>query len=428
MDEGDALPGRPEEGEGEGEDPQVVPHQDLWRALQSEREELKALRRKWGDGHWTVQGAQERVAAAEERWRLGKPATPLSRALQRAEQAVRRADERVDQTITKIKALDEDYNRMRDALEETLAEERTKARDLKLKLAEAQAAVGEEAARVRGGGGRGGGTACGAASEDKKVLASSVEAIQSRIAPQLAAVAEALEVGGGPEELRQQVHALMSNITEVHGKMQQRVETAGGDEGRVFDIADNVSELPELDDDDWRAHGYTWQDDGWHGGGRYDYDHGATNGYYDGYWGGQYGYHGQAAFGHHGYQRAWDASDQGGGVRRTKRRWPGGEDDQADMEVQSFDQMHSPSHLTAAGATKGPAADDGSGEQQERAAAATAAEAAATAEAATTLAKRVEAFRRTAESKGIDIADVDLDSNSITLEKLNEIAVSRFGQ
>ncbi len=217
MDDGDPHADRPEEGGGDGENPQAVPHQDLWRALQAEREELKALRKKWGDAHWTVQGAQERVAAAEERWKQGKPATPLSRALQRAEQAVRRADERVDQTITKIKALDEEYNNKRDALEEALVEERTRARDLKHRLAEAQAAVGEEAARARGGGGRGAGAAGGAANDDKKVLASSVEAIQSRIAPQLAAVAEALEAGGGPQELRQQVHALTSHVQHHRG-------------------------------------------------------------------------------------------------------------------------------------------------------------------------------------------------------------------
>ncbi len=95
--------------EGEGKEyPQPASHQDLWRALQSERDELKALRKKWGDQHWTVQAAKQRVAAADERWKNGKPAAQLSRVLQRAEQGVRKADERIEQTIAKIRALDEE--------------------------------------------------------------------------------------------------------------------------------------------------------------------------------------------------------------------------------------------------------------------------------------------------------------------------------
>ncbi len=414
----------------EDEDQRQPSPQDLWRELQVERDELRTLRRKWGDSHWTVHAARQRVEAAEDLWRSEKPATMPSRVLQRAEQSVRKAEERVSQTLEKIQKLDTEYQAKRAGLEEDLEDERGKLRECRTRLGQAQADVGAAARRVNDDGGDEAQHDQDRAAE-RRVLAASADQIQLHIAPQLAAAVEAVEAGATTEAVRQQLHSVLACITDVHGAMQQQVEAPERQRRWHYDIADDESDLPELDAEDWRRCGGGWSE--W----------GSRHHEYQGYQAAQVGY-GHGGGGHwggghsygHDYGCSWywagdQRSGDDSGPPRSKR-WRADAEAFADaMEEQEPRDMQVPAHL-----------EDGAGPREQGAAAGSAASAAA-AMAATgagaaeatagggasaqdaQLLGMVEAFRKTAGERGVDISDISMDG--ITAAQLQLLATARFG-
>ncbi len=409
---------------------------DPWKELQKEREGLKQLRKQWGEDHWTVRLAQQRVDAAEQHWQSERPATRPSRLLQRAEQTVRKLEERADNIVSKLRSLDEEYNRKRDALEADLLGERTKLREARGRLVEVQAQVGAEACR-----GSGGAAPQGA---DRQVLASSVDALQQLVAPQLAAVAEAVEVAGVDDGVKQQLHQVMASLSSVHGSMQQHIAVPEHRHAGRFDIGDGEESLPSLDDADWARHaaaeprdgqgwGYCWNGhvayqrgggyNGYNGYASHRHDYGASA------WHGGYADGGQQAG--HWY---WSAADDGEEQERGSKRGKCGTHaayEYDPMEEQRFEDMVVPTggdggSATAANAEAGAAA-----------AAATTASAAGSAggvadvggETPMDRTARMDAmvakFRRAATERGVDVSDVDVGAT--TAEQLQRIADERFG-
>ncbi len=376
-----------------------------------------------GEEHWTVQTAKQRVAEAEDLWRSEKPATQPSRLLQRAEQAARKAEERVAKGVEGIQALDAEYESKRASLVEALEEEREKLRECRINLAHAQDQVGAAGRRARN------------ESEnetrrtaERQVLQSSVTLLEQQVAPQLAAAVEAAESGGASDELRQQLQAVMACLTNVHGDMQQVATAPYGRAHWNFDISDEESELPELDENDWRQH-YQYHGEwrtGWdHQYYDYRYNYGGQANCYGDWW--QYGSNGRTNDGNQRYWPAGGGYEEGDDPRCPKRgRAAGWSSDE--MEEQAYDDMHAPEHieakvaeqeLAAAAAAAGTAEEDAARQQQQQQ------QLQLQQEEGAKLATMVEAFRKSAEEKGVDITDVDL--GAVTVPQLQLLATARLG-
>ncbi len=200
---------------------QSQPHQELWKELQGAREELRFLKKKWGDEHWTVRMAKEHMEALDATWRQERPEGMLSRRHVRAEQAVRKADAKVAQAIEEIHELDRQYEAKREDLEARLEDERAKLRECRTKLDLVRAEVG-----AKGGRSAMADTATddreGAA--DREALLATVQCLQSEIGPTLAAVSDGLETEGAADELKQKFQSVVAKLHSVHGVLQQRAE------------------------------------------------------------------------------------------------------------------------------------------------------------------------------------------------------------
>ncbi len=388
-------------------------HQQLWEELQAHRADLKIIRRQWPEGHWAVVAAQQKVDATEEAWRNEKPLPPPSRALLRAEQAVRKAEARASDLESKIGKLEAEYRRKRSDLELALAEETTRLEECRTALAHAQEAVGAEGRRQSDG--------AGGLAEGGMVRAA-VSTLETDVAPQLAALLEGLDSTSVDDELKQAAQALNAKLHSMHAEMSRMAEMvesghghsswgwSGGHSGSYghhysYDIGDGDS-LPELSDGDWNAVG-------------------AQNHYANGGWGGYAGgWHDQWYSQHYRQQwydpHAWDDAPCDGPPNKKGRA-----DDTAAMEEQQYEEMQVPGHITT-GASPIAAEGPGATTPQPTAPGAASAGQAADAEASrTALQAQVAEFQAAASARGVDISDVDLCT--ITAEQLQLLAVARLG-
>jgi hypothetical protein len=362
--------------------------------------------------------AQEKVRVAEDAWRSEKPAAQPSRALWRAEQALRKAERREDGLLQKIKSLDAEYERKRSAIEDALVDERAKLRDCRLALSRAQAEVGAEARRHEGAP-MDGDPAAAAPRADGAAVKAAVASLEADVAPQLAALVDGLESSGAADEIKQCAQALMAKLHSVHGDLQQAAEggCSGYSEEPHYDMADGDS-LPDLTEQERGAWGSDWHQQhdpprhqGW--GGWYGYaDDWGCRPYYPDYGAHQPWYHADSQ------GRAADA--EAVGERPNKR---GKVEDDSAMEEQAYSDMAVPEHMCAPAASGGPAA-----QAEAAAGGATAAAEASAANAkaaqAEVLRTRIAEFRAAARERNIDIGDVDLAS--VTEEQLEEMVRARF--
>ncbi len=368
-------------------------HQALFEELQKERAELKQLRRQWPEGHWAVATALDRVAAAEDAWRSEKPAPLPSRALLRAEQAVRKGEGRVDAIISKIRELDAEYERVRDELEEELGGERQRLRDSRAALKQAQEQVGaqgrcqgEDEIQRSGGDGE-------AWEQSGQAVRDAVSSLEEEVAPELTALVAHLESSGAGEEITQKAQYLMSKLSAVHSGLHHLAQNQ--QRHQHYDLAESES-LPELTDqerqqmqgwtDDWYYQERQWQPWG---------DHWASP---------QVDWRGGWADAQSGHGAAWQHCHYG----ESRPEWGGdswpreppnkrGKAGDGAMEVEEGPPAHAPAE----------AAEDG-------------AEAAARA----VQRARVAEFRSAAASRGVDVSDLNLDD--ITLEQLDAVAATRL--
>ncbi len=253
-------------------------HQQLWRTLQEEREELRDLRKRWPDTHWTVRGAIERVEAAEEAWRKGRPEVAQSRKLQRAEQAVKRANGRVDSLQGKLNDLEEDYRRRKEELAGQLRDARAKLQEAQGVLREVKLGVAED------GRGDSDGNLADQAGENAQVLRQTVDVLGKEIGPQLLLVSEMFDDGSDGEAVKATFRSVVSKLHAMYGVLQSKTEQDQAADGRHFRLADEESELPELTEADYAQYGtgYEPQGDGWQhwnaGGGHWQGHGNATTG------------------------------------------------------------------------------------------------------------------------------------------------------
>ncbi len=408
-----------EEGRDEEEVDDRPAHQRLWDELQVHRADLKRIKRQWPDGHWAVVAAREKVDIAETAWRNEKPTPQPSRALQRAEQAVRRAAARAEDIEKKIDKLNAEYARKKEELEAALVEEEAKLQECREALACAQEEVGAEGRRQRHGAEHEPGAGA---------VRAAVAVMEEEVAPQLAALLEGLEASGVEEAVKQNAQGLYAKLHSVHSELHNlatAAETAHGrcDQGwqrsnwwhghsghdrRSFDIGDDDS-LPDLSNEDW---------EGWHGW-QHQYQAQYTYGWggYDG-WGG----HGQ---GHWQAHRAQRHEANGPADECEEPPNKKGKAGPAAMEEQRYEDMQVPAHLTAG--TGGGTA----GEADAATAAGAAAEEADAGHAAggeaqrTALQARVQDFQAKANAKGVDVSDVDF--STITAQQLSLLATTRLG-
>ncbi len=380
-------------------------HRVLWRELQEEKEELRTLRKKWSEDHWTVRTAVERVEAIEAAWRREKPATTSTRRLQRAEQAAKRAEGRVSQLAGKLKEVEDEYWRRRGDLEHQLQEAQDKLRAAEDSLRDARMEVGAEAKGHAAAEGR---------SEDSALLRETVEVLKADIGPQLLVVAEMVDTGEADEHLKAEVQSVVSKIHNMFGVLRDRTEQAEVDKQRHYDLTgEDSEELPELTEADYMQYGYpsggnghgwgAW--DGWGGHSYHQYQYG-------GGWGGWANAH-QHQHGcdwHYGHDRAihGDEHPQDGHDARPPKK---GRTETSAMEVQTCNDMHAPEHIEALNtATEAAAkweaqgvpapqtprrADGGERSSGEDA-------------ALTAHQKNVADFVACAKAKGIDISDIDV--------------------
>ncbi len=388
-------------------------HQVLWEELQEHRAELKSLRKQWPDGHWTIAYAQERMEIAEAAWRSEKPAPQASRALLRAEQAVRKSEGRADGLVEKIKALDAEYERKREGLEEALTEERHKLRDCRAALRKAQEEVGAEGRRA---GDEGRTAAVGGDATDGTVVNAAVASLETEVAPELAALVEGLETSGVDDAIKQRAHALKAKLHLLHGGLQQYAQDSSHTGGQWhYDMAEDDS-LPELTESERQGYHDGWYSQyphqhGWYGNGEYWRSNGGD-------WHYQH-YH------YPPYQRGCGYPGVGSYTNGDERPNKRGKADatattDSAMEEQSFEEMAVPTHLSAdaAGGAQANAAE---------AAKATAAAAAANeaAEAATTaLQAKIAEFKARAAERGVNVNDVEFAT--ITSEQLDLLATTRL--
>ncbi len=396
-------------------------HELLWEDLQAHRKELKELRRQWPEGHWTIAAALEKVQLAEDAWRSEKPAPQPSRALLRAEQAVRKAEGRADGLVAKINRLDQEYEEKRQELEQALMEERHKLRDCRLELRRAQAEVGAASRRADGDDRSANGdsaTPCG----DDGAVRTAVESLEAEVAPQMAALVEGLEASGAADDVKQCAQALMAKLHDVHGSLQQHARARaqgedcgawhwGADSGHSrYDMADGDS-LPELSDSDRRQYGVGWHH--WQPQYATQYDWGS-------------GWYGHGGWGYQGsyqqlYRDEWAGaagdSDRAGDERPNKR-WKA--DDSA-MDEQLYEHMAVPAHITT-GAPNGAQGASTAG----TAGGAAAAPATPNAADAAALRSKVAEFKARAGEKGIEVGDIDFDQ--VTSDQLDSLAAARLGQ
>ncbi len=387
-------------------------HQTLWTELQAARDELRFMRRKWGDEHWAVCAAVERVEALDAAWRQEKPEGLLSRKHLRAEQAVRKGDARVAQVIEEIQALEDDYNARREQLEGRLADERCKVRELRAKLDQVRAEVGAE--HVHGGG-------CAAAANgaqeqaDRMAMLATVQCLQDEVGPSLQAMSEALDASGVAEDVRQQLQAVTSKLHAVYGTLQQRTELAEArrEDGCRYHIGDGEeSELPELTERerlqasaDWYSgqFGYAHGDGGWGTGAQWSQWYHAPHygGHHGGYGGGQWAWH-----------RGGGEYDSDPVEPRSKK----GKTHTDAMDVQDPADMHLPPPQGAEADSEGAQSHMQQPRAAEEADAYRAQRAAFTARAAE--------VRELARERGVDMADVDFEV--ITPAQLEAIARERL--
>ncbi len=321
--------------------PHKPSHQVLLEELQECRSELRSLRKLWPEGHWAVLAAQERVGIAEAAWRSEKPSPLPSRALLRAEQAVRKSEGRADGIVSRINELDSEYERRRAELEEALMEERHKLRDLRSALVKAQEEVG--AVAKRSGGGTCSAAGRGSAEERSTgAIRAAVSALETDVAPELKALVEGLETCGADESVKQMAQMLMVKLDSFHGDLTSLATGApdrGGHgqgrrddcDGDYHDIADGDS-LPALserdwDDDEWRPwdqRGQHWGGGGWAADGC-DYWGCGQRGMHEGWWGSPGGH-----------------DDAAEGEPPNKK----GKSEDVPMDVQPPEQMQAPLHIT----------------------------------------------------------------------------------
>ncbi len=231
-------------------------HQVLWDELQKERAELKALRRQWPEGHWAVATAEERVGIAEAAWRSEKPSPLSSRALLRAEQAVRKAEGRESNLVASIKDLDAEYERKREEMGQALAEERSKLDECRMALQRVQEQVGAEGRR---------GPDITRDTRGEGVVRAAVSSLEADVALELAALVDGLDACGASDEVKQRAQALMARLHTVHGELHQLTESqghrdpqawwqygqdSGGQHQQWYDMAQEES-LLELSEHDW---------------------------------------------------------------------------------------------------------------------------------------------------------------------------------
>ncbi len=371
-------------------------HMVLFEELQRERAELKQLRRQWPEDHWAVVTAMDRVAAAEDAWKSEKPAPLPSRALVRAEQAVRKGEGRVAAIVTKIQELDAHYERVRDELEEDLAGERQKLRDCRAALKQAQEQVGaqgrsqaEETAQRPSGGGE-------AWEQSGQVVQDAVSSLGEEVAPELTALVAQLEATGAGEDVTQKAQHLMAKLSAVHSGLYQLAQ--GQRRHQQYDLADCES-LPELSDQE-RQQMQSW-DEEWY------YQDRRWQPWEDRWTSPQTEWRGGWADPQLGHGPAWQQHHHGGSwAEGGGGSWPQeppnkrGKVEGGAMEVEE----ESPAQAAAAAAA---GANEG-------------AEAAAGALQRT----RVAEFRAAAASRGVDISDLDLDN--ITVEQLAAAAAARL--
>ncbi len=368
-------------------------HVALFEELQRERAELKQLRRQWPEDHWAVATALDRVAAAEDAWKSEKPAPLPSRALMRAEQAVRKGEGRVDAIVSKIRELDAEYERVRDQLEEDLAGERQKLRDCRAALKQAQEQVGaqgrrqgEEEAQRWGDDGE-------TWEQSGQTVRDAVSSLEEEVAPELTALVAQLEASGAGEDITQKAQSLMSKLSAVHSGLHQLAQNQ--QRHQHYDLADSES-LPELTDqerqqmqgwtDEWYYQERQWQPWG-------------------GHWASpQVDWRGGWADAQSGHGSAWQHCHYGG----SGPGWGGDSGPQEPPNKRGKLEDH------AMEVEEGPPAR----------AAAEAPEEGAEADAKALQRARVAEFRAAAASRGIDVSDLDLDS--ITLEQLEAVAAARL--
>ncbi len=325
----------------EGSLPPKPSHQILLEELQECRSELKALRRQWPEGHWAVLAAQERVDLAEAAWRSEKPSPLPSRALLRAEQAVRKSEARADGIASRIDELDGEYERRRAELEEALMDERHKLRDLRLALVKAQEEVGAVARRG------GGGMDCaeersGAEARNAGAIRAAVSVLETDVAPELKALVEGLESCGADDCVKQTAQMLMAKLSSFHGDLTSIAtgppnrwghdrEDYGACDGGYHDIADGDS-LPALSERDWDDGGWRpWDQRGQH------WSCGQWGADEDNYWG----------YGHRNAHECWWGNP--GGHDDTAEGEPPnkkGKSEDTPMDVQQPEHMQAPPHIT----------------------------------------------------------------------------------
>ncbi len=408
-----------EEGRDGGDVDDRPAHQRLWDELQVLRADLKHLRRQWPDEHWTVVAAREKVDMVEAAWRSEKPTPQPSRALQRAEQAVRRAAARAEDIEGKIDRLNAEYARKKEELEAALIEEEARLQECRETLARAQEEVGAEGRRQR----RGTEHETGAGA-----VRAAVAVMEDEVAPQLAALLEGLEASGVEDAIKQNAQALYAKLHSMHSELHNLASTAesaharddqgwqrnywghehSGRDHRKFDIGDDDS-LPDLSNEDWEG----WN--GWHYQSQAQHSYGW--GGYDG-WGGHDQCHWQA---HRAQQHgAYAPTDESGEPPNKK-----GKASPAAMEEQRHEDMQAPAYCMA-GAGGGTA-----GEAEAAANAGAAAEEAGAGHAAdgeaqrTALQAQIRDFQAQARAKGVDIGDIDF--GAITAQQLSLLATARLG-
>ncbi len=440
---------------GEGETQHETTHHDLFRELQEEREELRTLRKKWGNDHWTVKASIQRVQEAEAAWRREKPSTAPSRMLQRAEHALKKADARIDQIYEKLEQLDNEYWERQRELQDQLGAAKEKQEEAQEQLRQARVEVANE--------GRQHGTDAPAAANgrDRQLLVDTVATLREDIGPQLMAVTDLVQttVTEGGEDVKQKLQAVVARMHDMFGVLQQHAQeqphaTHGQQwQGqRYYDLT--AEDLPELTEEEY-PYCYGYGNDGrcgnWHG---YGYQY---QGYHQNWHGWNYG---QSA----DVDKRGEAREAGlrpgEGTPATKKVRVVSDD----MEQQEFDDMQVPAHLNAdspsattgnvqldpaaanaaAPAAAAAAADanttnaagggNATGDNGVRATSGCAnapADAAAAAAAAEVQARllheaNIGKFVALAQSKGVNIDDIDLAT--ITTTQLQQFAEQRLSK
>ncbi len=400
--------------EGEGDEPA---HIALWRDLQKQREEARQLRRQFGAEHWTTLAAEERTAAVELAWRSERPAASSTRQLQRAEQAVRKADSKCKALEGKLTELDAEYWQRRQELEEQhdAAQEKLQEHQETLRLVRVQ--VGKEGCKESGSGAEGNGE------DEQQVIRHAAEAIGTNIGPQLLEVAELMESNGDQNEAKQRLQAAVTQLHEMHGVLQERAQRAEP-QHRGHYIADDESELPDLTPQDYEYYSwYTWE-------GKQGHSPEHQHGWY--VWD-------QGWRSHNWKDRRsdWDGDDDRQQPRSKQRRV----DDEA-MDEQTYDQMQVPVHMDPNGkeeaATQNetsrqlepppPTGQTGTVYPEDTASQQQAQQQAQQQQQQQQMQQEHEAhiaeFAAAAKERGVDISDVDL--SALTPESLRTLAEQRL--